>query len=72
MVGLIKKWQTDLAHLIFGILAPIFNPWLFSTIFLVKQVLDWRSGKERWKDTSRDIVEYSIGLIIGYALVMIR
>jgi len=59
---------TDLAHLVFGFLGAILEPWLFTTIFLVKQVLDWRSGKERWSETSRDIIEYSTGLIIGFIL----
>jgi len=65
---LIRKYQVDLAHVVWGILTPICNPWLFTFIMLLKQVLDWRSGTERWKDTSRDIGEFCCGVAIGYLL----
>jgi hypothetical protein len=39
--------------------------YLFTAIFLVKQLGDAYFLGEDWADTSGDIVEYVIGLIIG-------
>jgi hypothetical protein len=56
-------------HVLFGLLAVLLNmEYLFTVIFLVKQFGDAYFLGEDWADTSGDIVEYVIGLIIGLCL----
>jgi len=59
---------TDIGHVFYGIAAGVLYPELMTLIFLFKQYFDWKSHKEAWKDTSRDITEFSIGLILGFIL----
>jgi len=59
---------TDIGHVFYGITAGILCPELMTLIFLFKQYCDWKSQKETWKDTSRDITEFCIGLILGLIL----
>jgi hypothetical protein len=53
-------------HVLFGFWAVLLNmEYLFTAIFLVKQFGDAYFLGEDWGETSGDIVEYVIGLIIG-------
>ena len=59
----------SIIHILFGLLATMLNmEYLFTAIFLVKQLGDAYFLGEDWADTSGDIVEYVIGLIIGLCL----
>jgi len=62
------RFLTDFVHVLFGFLAVFFEPYLFTAIFLVKQILDYLSHKESWVETSKDITEYSCGLVVGYLI----
>lgn len=68
----LRAFGSDLAHVAWGISAVAFGQlWLFTTIFLVKQVMDWATSKEGWNKTSGDIVEYCAGIIIGEVVIYV-
>jgi hypothetical protein len=53
-------------HVLLGFWAVLLNmEYLFTAIFLVKQLGDAYFLGEDWAETSGDIVEYVIGLMIG-------
>ena len=56
----------SVAHVLYGFLAALLHvEYLFTAIFLVKQVGDVLLTGEDWSETSGDIVEYSVGLVVG-------
>jgi len=58
----------SLAHILYGVAAALLHAeYLFTTIFLVKQLGDALLLKEDWAETSGDMVEYVVGLSAGLA-----
>jgi hypothetical protein len=54
-----------IAHLIFGFLAVFFHyEFLFTLTFIFKQIIDVYGGEET-EETSGDIAEYCIGIVVG-------
>jgi hypothetical protein len=59
----------SVAHVVFGLLAALlYAEYLFTAIFLVKQLGDALLAGEDWAETSGDLVEYAIGLVAGLFL----
>ena len=59
-----------LVHFIFGLLALLLDQaWLFTVIFLTKQMIDLAWGHEEPSETGGDIAEYSLGVVIGLVLM---
>jgi hypothetical protein len=56
----------DIVHVLFGVLASLFNhEWLFTTIYLFYQLIDFIGDKDV-KEVKNDIIEYVVGLVIGF------
>jgi hypothetical protein len=56
---------SDIAHVLFGLLASLLNQeWLFTAIYLFYQLVDLIGG-ESPEEVKRDIVEYALGLLVG-------
>jgi hypothetical protein len=57
---------SDLAHVLFGVLAPLLNQeWLFTLLYVFYQLIDF-IGDEDIKEIKNDIIEYAVGLLIGF------
>jgi len=55
----------SVAHFLFGFLGGILDAsYLFTGIFVFKQLWDFREGEE-WAETSGDVSEFSSGLVVG-------
>jgi len=68
-ITVLKPDLGSVAHVIFGLLAALLHAeYLFTAIFLVKQVGDALLAGEDWAETSGDLVEYSVGLVAGLFL----
>jgi hypothetical protein len=56
---------SDIAHVLFGVLASLFNhEWLFTAIYIFYQVVDF-IGDRDVEEVKNDIVEYVVGLVAG-------
>jgi hypothetical protein len=59
----------SVAHVVFGLLAALlYAEYLFTAIFLVKQLGDALLAGEDWTEASGDLAEYSVGLVAGLFL----
>jgi hypothetical protein len=59
----------SVAHVVFGLLAALLHAeYLFTAIFLVKQLGDALLAGEDWAEASGDLAEYAIGLVAGLFL----
>ena len=55
----------DALHVLFGFLAvSLRREWLFTIIFLFKQLVDFLGG-ENPAECGGDVAEYSVGLVLG-------
>jgi hypothetical protein len=56
---------SDIAHVLFGLLASLLNQeWLFTLIYITYQLVDLIGG-ESPEELKGDIVEYALGLLAG-------
>jgi hypothetical protein len=63
-VNIVKVY--DIVHVLFGVLASLFNhEWLFTTIYIFYQLIDFIGDKDV-KEVKNDIIEYVVGLVIGF------
>jgi hypothetical protein len=59
----------SVAHVAYGFLAALLHAeYLFTAIFLVKQLGDALLAGEDWAEASGDLAEYSVGLVAGLFL----
>ena len=60
----------SIIHYFFGFLAVILgHEYLFTIVFIIKQLGDAFLTKEDWSETSGDIIEYMAGFITGVILL---
>jgi hypothetical protein len=60
---------SDIVHVLFGVLAPLLNQeWLLTLIYITYQLIDF-IGDEDIKEIKNDIIEYAVGLLIGFSCV---
>jgi len=53
-------------HVLFGVLAVVLGrEWLFSSFFVIKQMIDLIWGGEEPAETSGDLVEYLVGFCVA-------
>jgi len=63
-------WGT-LVHFVFGLLAVFLGyEYLFSAIFCLKQLIDYHAGED-YGETSGDIAEFALGLVVGGLILSI-
>jgi len=61
----------SVVHVVFGFLAAILHQeWLLTTIFLVKQILDFLDCEDA-AETSGDIVEFVAGMLLGWFIQLL-